>query len=116
MTAVGLGPRTRRLPTGDRERCTADSQAGEAMGGNGSVPPVRAAGKQSSEQRARPVATRGQLQGDCMKETTKDVVLMKASKREVSTPNAPRNAQREFVGVLCRCAGPTHASLPVSVG
>jgi hypothetical protein len=30
-------------------------------GGSGSVPPVRAAGEQSSEQRDRPAATRGQL-------------------------------------------------------
>ena len=55
-------------------------------------------------------------QGDCMKETTKDVVLLEASKPADSTPDAPRNAQQELVGVLCGGAGPAHASLPVSVG
>ena len=54
-------------------------------------------------------------QGDCMKEMTKDVVLIEASE-PADRIDAPRNAQEELVGVFFGRAGPAHASLPVSVG
>ena len=58
----------------------------------------------------------GCVLGDCMKETSKDVVLVEASKPTNTKPDVPRNAQQELVGILFGRAGPTHAGLSVSVG